>query len=143
MSDLEEIEAIRQLKARYFRLMDIKDWDSWRGMFTDDVVVTVDTGVGKIPPISGADDFVAFVRNRNHHRATVHHGHTSEIEITSPTTARAVWAMEDIVEQDDGCLKRGYGHYHDTYRKGADGWRIAGTELTRLLTELGPPWRKA
>ena len=27
--DLVEIEQIRQLKARYFRLMDQKKWDEW------------------------------------------------------------------------------------------------------------------
>jgi hypothetical protein len=26
----------------------------------------------------------------------------------------------------------GYGHYHETYVKGADGWRIASMTLTRL-----------
>ena len=35
---LWEIEQIKQLKARYFRLMDTKDWDAWRELFTDDCV---------------------------------------------------------------------------------------------------------
>jgi hypothetical protein len=142
MSHLEEIEAIRQLKARYCRFMDTKDWESWRGVFTDDVVVAVDTGVGKIPPMTGADGFVRFVRERNHQRITVHHGHTSEIEITSPTTATGIWGMEDIVEQDDGTLKRAYGFYHETYRRDGNGWRIASIELRRVHTELGGPWRR-
>ncbi|MBW8754754.1 MAG: nuclear transport factor 2 family protein, partial [Sphingomonadales bacterium] len=30
---LEAIEAIRSLKARYFRLMDTKQWDELRGVF--------------------------------------------------------------------------------------------------------------
>jgi SnoaL-like domain len=29
----DDIEAIRQLKARYFRLMDTKDWDGFRASF--------------------------------------------------------------------------------------------------------------
>ena len=28
---------------------------------------------------------------------TVHHGHMPEIELTSPTTARGIWAMEDML----------------------------------------------
>ena len=30
-----DIEAIKQLKARYFRLMDTKDWAGFRAVFTD------------------------------------------------------------------------------------------------------------
>ncbi len=33
---LWDIEQIKQLKARYFRLMDTKDWVGWRDLFTDD-----------------------------------------------------------------------------------------------------------
>jgi hypothetical protein len=33
---LWDIEQIKQLKARYFRLMDTKDWVAWRDLFTDD-----------------------------------------------------------------------------------------------------------
>jgi 3-phenylpropionate/cinnamic acid dioxygenase small subunit len=33
-----EIESIKQLKARYYRYLDTKDWDRWRDVFTDDFV---------------------------------------------------------------------------------------------------------
>jgi hypothetical protein len=29
----------------------------------------------------------------------------------------------------------GWGHYHETYRKEAGGWRIASMKLTRLRIE--------
>jgi hypothetical protein len=35
--ELWEIEAIKQLKARYFRLMDAKDWRGLAEVFTPDV----------------------------------------------------------------------------------------------------------
>lgn len=35
---LLEIEAIKQLKARYCRFLDTKQWDDWRALFTDDFV---------------------------------------------------------------------------------------------------------
>ena len=35
-SDLVEIEAIKQLKARYFRFLDTKQWDAWKEIFTED-----------------------------------------------------------------------------------------------------------
>jgi hypothetical protein len=35
----DELEPIRQLKARYCRFLDTKDVDSWCGVLTADVVV--------------------------------------------------------------------------------------------------------
>ena len=37
MSAGDDIEAIKQLKARYFRMMDTKDWDGLARVFTEDV----------------------------------------------------------------------------------------------------------
>jgi 3-phenylpropionate/cinnamic acid dioxygenase small subunit len=38
-------EAIRELKARYFRLMDTKDWDGWKELFTLDLAAKTDIAV--------------------------------------------------------------------------------------------------
>ena len=38
MAIADDIEAIKQLKARYFRTLDQKDWAGYRAVFTDDVV---------------------------------------------------------------------------------------------------------
>ena len=35
-SDLPETEAIKQLEARYSRLLDTKQWEAWRELFTED-----------------------------------------------------------------------------------------------------------
>ena len=35
----EEIEHIKKLKARYFHLIDTKQWDAWGELFTEDVNV--------------------------------------------------------------------------------------------------------
>ena len=57
---LLEIEAIKQLKARYCRHLDTKDWQAWRSLFSDDFVSDTSTAGGKV--INGADEFVAFTR---------------------------------------------------------------------------------
>lgn len=140
---LVEIERIRQLKARYFRFMDGKDWAGWRALFTDDLVARMDAAVsargvdGKTcDPIHGADAFVASVRAAIDHCITVHHGHMAEIAIETPTQASGIWAMADIVEWPGERLLRGYGHYHETYRKEAGEWRIASLHLTRLRLDV-------
>ena len=130
---MDDLEAIKRLKARYFRTMDTKDWAGMRGVFADDVVVdTTDSG-GNV--ISGADEFMAFLEPVLQDVVTVHHGHMPEIELTSPTTARGTWAMEDMLRYADGNEMHGYGHYHETYEKRDGEWRIKTSTLTRLRSD--------
>src|SRR4051794_17533109 len=53
-NELLDIELIKQLKGRYCRTMDTKDWDGMRRVFTDDVEMdTTESGGGLMV---GADD---------------------------------------------------------------------------------------
>jgi uncharacterized protein (TIGR02246 family) len=134
---VDDIEAIRQLKARYFRTIDTKDWAGLRDVFTDDVVVdSVESG-GEV--VTGVDEFLAFLPQALDGVVSVHHGHMPEIEVTSATTATGIWAMEDMLRWPNGMELHGYGHYHETYRKTDAGWRIATTKLTRLRQDMTPP----
>jgi len=131
---VDDIEAIKQLKARYFRLMDTKDWDGMRQVFADDVYIdTTDSG-GRI--VEGADDFMAGLRNLLAEVVTVHHGHMPEIELTSATTATGIWALQDLLRWPDGRELYGYGHYHEEYEKVDGRWRIKKMTLTRLRTDF-------
>jgi SnoaL-like domain len=135
---LVAIEEIRALKARYFRLMDTKQWDAWADVFTVDCVFEFPEGG---IAWHGRDRIVAECRNDPRGSITVHHGHMPEIELTSATTATGVWAMHDDVEftrPDDSGIRgfEGFGHYHETYEKGDDGrWRIDRLLLTRLRVD--------
>lgn len=131
---LLEIEAIKQLKARYCRLLDTKDWQGWRSLFSDDFLSDTSQAGGKV--IRGADEFVAFTRKGLRSQATVHQVHAPEIELTSATTARGVWALEDVVRFGLGVNLRGYGHYTETYEKVDDRWLITSSALTRLREDV-------
>jgi len=129
----DDLEEIRQLKARYFRCMDIKDWDGLAAVFTDDVEIDM-TGEGGGVTRSVAE-YMPFLRENIEHVTTVHHGHMPEITLTSETTATGIWAMEDELWWPEGGPMRhlhGYGHYHETYERTGDGWRIKTMTLTRL-----------
>ena len=133
---MDDLEAIRQLKARYFRLMDTKDWDGMREVFTDDVVIdTTDSGGGVV---ESADEFMEFLRTTLADAVTVHHGHMPEIDLTSPTTATGIWALQDVIVWPDGMRLLGFGHYHETYTKAGGEWRISSSTLTRLHMDLTP-----
>ncbi|HTQ19019.1 nuclear transport factor 2 family protein [Mycobacterium sp.] len=133
------IESIKQLKARYCRYLDTKDWAAWRTIFTDDFVSDTAEAGGKL--IVGADDFVAFTRKNIGRRsqATAHQVHAPEIELTSATTARGVWALQDVVRFGAGVSLVGYGHYHETYEKTDGQWLIKSSKLTRLREDIVTP----
>ena len=131
--ELEAIEEIKRLKARYFRLMDTKQWDAWGEVFTRDGVL--ETNEGGPSRLEGRDAIVRTVSEILKDSVTVHHGHMPEIELTSDTTARGIWAMFDWVDMPQLVL-RGFGHYEEQYRVEDGCWRIAHTRLTRLRRDV-------
>ncbi|BBZ43772.1 bile-acid 7-alpha-dehydratase [Mycobacterium parmense] len=133
------IEAIKQLKARYCRYLDSKDWAAWRAIFTDDFLSDTAMAGGKV--IKGADEFVAFTRKGigRPAQATAHQVHSPEIELTSAITARGVWALQDVVRFGFGVTLVGYGHYHETYESVGGRWLIKSSKLTRLREDIVTP----
>ena len=140
MTDSEQllaIEEIKQLKARYFRCMDTKDWAGFEAVFAPDAMVdyTPPGGSSADWSASGREEIVEFVRRIVEPAITVHHGHMPEVEVTSPTTAQAIFAMEDLIWWPEGSRRRtlhGWGHYHESYVKIAGKWLIKTLRLTRL-----------
>ena len=139
----DELEAIRQLKARYCRFLDAKDSDGWRSVFSDDLVVKLDMAVSTGgadpmtgPPVEGADNFVTTVLGGLENAATMHHCHTPEITLTSPVTATGIWAMEDWIIFGNGNELHGAGHYHETYENQYGTWRIKTLHLTRTIQQI-------
>lgn len=139
------IEEIKQLKSRYFRCMDTKDYVGLRNVFADDAMFDASCSLG-IEPVEdaenwihrGGDQIAAFVESAVAPLRTVHHGHGHEIELLSETEARGVIAMEDQIWDATGTpFLHGMGHYHETYRKEADGWKIVTSRISRLHVILG------
>jgi uncharacterized protein (TIGR02246 family) len=131
---LLDIEEIKQLKARYFRCMDQKDWDGWREVFARDAVLEVPEAN---MTTTGRDAIVESVSGLLTGARTVHHGHMPEIEVTDDGTARGTWAMFDYVEWPtaDGAERvglQGYGHYVEEYVREDGRWRISRSRLVRL-----------
>ena len=83
MDAATDIEAIKQLKARYFRLMDSKDWDGLAQVFTPDVEIDM-TGEGGGVTRS-VEEYLPYLRENIEDVTTVHHGHMPEITLDSPT----------------------------------------------------------
>ena len=133
------IESIKQLKARYFRCVDTKDWTGFESLFAPDLRFDIsDDAPGCIldNPAAAAKAASEALENC----VSVHHGHCPEIRIVSETAAEGIWAMEDMLRWNPGAASRvhtlhGYGHYHETYRKIEGAWRIQTLKLTRLRVD--------
>jgi uncharacterized protein (TIGR02246 family) len=137
VTPVDDLEAIKQLKARYCRLLDTKDWAGFRQLFTDDLVIdTTDSG-GDVS--TGADEFLEFLKVALAGTVTVHQCHTPEITRTSPSSAIGTWAMEDRVRFPDGTDLNGFGHYHETYEKADGSWLLKSSKLTRLRMDFTKP----
>ena len=87
---MEDIEAIKKLKAKYFRCVDKKLWDEMEEVWVEDAVA--DYGMG-IELLQGIKAIMEFLKKNlgGDSMISVHQGHNPEIEITSDTTARGVW----------------------------------------------------
>lgn len=134
---LLDIEAIKQLKARYFRTMDTKDWSGFKAVFASDArMIVPEGGVDLTGNQTIADTISGFLQGAT----TTHHGHMPEIQITGANTANGIWAMFDYVQfpgldGQSGMGLQGYGHYHEEYVREDGEWKIALLELTRLRVD--------
>jgi uncharacterized protein (TIGR02246 family) len=126
---LVDIEAIKSLKARYFRAMDSKDWDELSNCFTEDLVADFREAPGMLA--QGRENYMSQLTEILKEASTIHHGHMPEIEVIDKNNATGIWAMEDIVKMP-GLSMQGWGHYHETYRRELGVWKIARIKLTRL-----------
>jgi hypothetical protein len=131
------IEEIKQLKARYFRFIDTKNYAGLVDVFAPDATGPHEPGVDLV---HGNERIAASVERWLATVQTAHHGHMPEIEILTATTARGVWTFEDHLwnwppGEPDGQF-HGYGIYHETYVKLAEGWRIASMEIERIRTDV-------
>ena len=150
MTELERLaamDAIRQLKARYFRGVDTGDPKLVRSALAEDCVL--DYRGCCTDPASGRDFLPAMnvvMRGRQSYQdglssigvVSVHQGHNVEIEVSGATTASGIWSMTDRLYMPAGSpfsLMTGYGHYHETYEKTDGAWQIKTLRISRIRVE--------
>jgi hypothetical protein len=146
---LSAIEAIKQLKARYWRGVDTSDGDLVRGILAEDCELNyldccTDPASGRdfMPAMNvileGRASWIADAFKKAG-VVTVHQGHHCEIEITGETTASGTWSFTDRFFMPEGASfsrLTGYGFYHDTYVKVRGEWKLKTTRITRIRVEV-------
>lgn len=140
---LKSLEAIRQLKARYCRFVDTKQWPRLKKLFTADARLE---GFGTIPDGTTPERFVDGIAVSLANAVTVHHVHNPEIVLRGDSVARGVWAMVDYVQfkattdYAGGNLGWvGWGYYEEEYANQNGNWVISHMRLARVRMDVLTP----
>lgn len=122
-----DVHAIKQLKYRYLRTLDLKRWDDFTECFLPEV-----TGDYAGLIFEDRDALVGYMReNLGEGLISMHHAHHPEITVDGDR-ATGRWYLEDkvIVPEFDFVLE-GAAFYSDRYVRTPGGWRIAHTGYRR------------
>ncbi|WP_428844289.1 nuclear transport factor 2 family protein [Mycolicibacter sinensis] len=140
MSELENIEAIKQVKYRYLRALDTKHWDDFAATLAEDVTADYGKSMGTEHKFTDRDSLVDFMRSSlpanviSEHRVS-----HPEITLTGPDTASGIWYLQDrVIMPDYDLMLIGAAFYHDRYRRTADGWKISDTGYQRTYDATMP-----
>jgi SnoaL-like domain len=131
-ADLADIEAIKQVKYRYLRALDTKNWDDYADTLAEDIKADYGPSIGKELHFTNRADLVEYMRTSLGPNVITEHRVTHPEIILSGDTASGNWYLQDkvIVGEFDFMLI-GAAFYHDEYRRAENGWKISVTGYDR------------
>lgn len=140
---LEQIEAIKDLKHRYFRACDAKDPDTFRACF---IAHGADVDFGPVGSFKDADHIATVFRQIALHTVDgvptvldMHHGLHPQITILGDGYAHGAWTLKfrqlNLIERTERVLT---GEYDDEYRFEDGRWRIARSHFHELWSIIRP-----
>ena len=137
-------EEIKKLKSRYFRALDLKEWDIYGQLFTAETVIDFSAqpelwGHGPEDERPDPEDWIftsgvacaQAIEPLFEEVISAHHGHDPEIIVESEDFARGTWSLYDRLEFPDEVF-HGYGHYREEYSRVGGEWLFSKLVLTRL-----------
>lgn len=144
---LSTVEDLRRLMARYVYNADLQRWEDLALIFTADGTFTPHNVDGSVAArMAGRSQIAeAIPTSVGAGAVVVHHLFSDEIDVESETSARGVWAMEDLIKRPastgpDGKPRftsmHGFGHYRPRFTKVDGEWKIAELVLTRVRMDL-------
>ena len=132
---LEDVEALKQLKYRYFRALDTADMALLTSLLTEDFHCRFDSDRFELV-CNSRDEFVAGMESFfNQNMATQHQGHHPEIAIAEDgNSATAVWYLQDFVHNiETDWFMMGTNFYHDELVRTEAGWKQRSSTWTRHI----------
>jgi hypothetical protein len=131
LSRLEAIEAIRQLKARYFHACDRKELDAVRDCFSPG---KIDLRYGRIGNFTAREQMLTVFSELacQPHIVEMHHGQNPQIEILDQDNATGVWGLYYyLIDTRRKTVTQLAGNYDDAYVRHDRQWHI-----TRSIYEV-------
>ena len=132
---LEDIEAIKRLKARWWFACDTRDLAGMRACYDEDDFL-IDFGF--IGEFTDMDAFMEVFESLACHPTHVdmHHGTAPEIEITGPDAATGRWRMRfQLLETEHRQVQLMSGYYEDVYARVNGEWKMRVSKYT-LMSNL-------
>ena len=133
---LEDVEAIKRLKYRYWRCLDLKRFDELAECFAADATASYAGGQYRF---GSRDEIMRFLRQvlgPESGSVGFHHGHQPEIELTGATTAHGAWALHNyFFNQAQNRCVRIAAFYEDDYVKVNGAWKLKHTGYTLVFHE--------
>jgi hypothetical protein len=122
MLDLEAIELIKQLKARYFRFLDTRNLEGLKTVFTHDATASFVGGDYDFQ-LDGWEQLEAFYKKSfTGQNFGMHNGHHPEICVDGDA-ATGTWYLQDIfVSLEHDITIMGSALYEDDYRCEGGEW---------------------
>ncbi len=135
---LMDIEAIKRLKHRYFRCIDMANLLESELLHED---VTVDFVGGSYRfQLTGRDEYVRMIGQAFHADFVgQHNGHHPEIDVLSETEATGLWYLSDVALNLRSKVSTiGSSLYRDRYVKIDGVWKIRTTQYERIFEIVEP-----
>ncbi|MFC3106568.1 nuclear transport factor 2 family protein [Undibacterium arcticum] len=131
---LEDLEAIRKLKARYFFCCDQKDPQGVRDCFAPGKVLI---DYGRIGVFHDRDQLAEVFERLGcqEHIVEMHHGENPQITIVDDTNARGTWGLYyHLINTRERSITQLGAYYEDEYRKLDNEWKISKTRCVVTST---------
>src|SRR5262245_36652378 len=128
MSAMGDIDEIQQVKYRYLRALDTKNWDDFAATLTEDVIGRYDASIVEEHNFTERDSLVDFMRTSMPANIVTEHRVTHPEITVDGDEASATWYLQDrVIVAEFNFMLIGAAFYHDRYRRTADGWKICQT----------------
>lgn len=128
--------AISELKARYCRFLDCKQWPDFAGVFTPDGCMQFGPNL-EDGSVNGREEITALLKKQLKNANTAHRIHPGEFKFHDNGEVSVLWPMDDRVANPSFVLE-GAGYYQERYRQIDGQWYIQHMRLRRLRVDMIP-----